>query len=243
MAAKKRKKRRPQRVPSNTRHVPKKPTSDQLIQSEYEITAEPLDSPYLKRLPAQVKDTLEDLYAKAQRQPKEAIPDLERLVATYPQVPLFSNYLSVAYSQVGDVEKSEACVLEAYRRHPTYLFARVNYANICLQKGDIATIPEIFDHKLDLKRLYPRRKRFHVSEFTGFAGVMCRYYEAIGEREAAVIYYQILQQLAPRHPLTKQAKRLLYPPFWIRWLRQWAEKRLAEPTDKIQSQTETHRME
>jgi hypothetical protein len=52
----------------------------------------------------------------------------------------------------------------------------------------------------------------------------------IGERDAAVIYYQILKQLAPRHPLTKHAKRLLYPPFWIRILRGWAD-RLAEKTD------------
>jgi tetratricopeptide (TPR) repeat protein len=226
MAAKKRKKQRGQRVPSANRPVSRKPTSGQLIQSAYEITDEPLDSPYLKHLPAQVRDTLDDLYDKAQRQPKETIPDLERLVATYPQVPMFANYLSVAYVQVGDIEKAEACVLEAYRRHPTYLFAKVNYANVCLQKGEISKIPEIFDHKLDLNLLYPRRTRFHVSEFTGFAGVMCRYYGAIGERDAAVIYYQILKQLAPRHPITKHARRLLYPPFWLRWLRKWTGKRM-----------------
>jgi tetratricopeptide (TPR) repeat protein len=198
------------------------------MQSAYEITDEPLDSPYLKRIPAHVRDTLGDLHDKAQRRPNEAIPDLERLVATYPHMPMFSNYLSIAYVQVGDIEKAEACILEAYRRHPTYLFAKVNYANVCLQKGDLAKIPDIFDHKLDLKLLYPRRKRFHVSEFTGFADVMCRYYNAIGERDAAVIYYQILQRLAPRHPLTKQAKRLLYAPFWLRWLRQWVGKRRDE---------------
>jgi hypothetical protein len=72
---------------------------------------------------------------------------------------------------------------------------------------------------------------------------MCRYYEAIGERDAAVIYYQILKRLAPRHPLTKHAKRLLYPPFWIRWSRKWAGKRLAEPADRTQNQAEISRME
>jgi hypothetical protein len=137
------------------------------------------------------------------------------------------------------MEKAEACVLEAYRRHPTYLFAKVNYANVCLQKGEISKIPEIFDHKLDLKLLYPRRTRFHVSEFTGFAGVMCRYYGAIGEWDAAVIYYQILKQLAPKHPITKHAKRLLYPRFWIRWLRKWAD-RLDEPIDKPRN-TQRHK--
>jgi tetratricopeptide (TPR) repeat protein len=212
------------------------------VVSEYEITDEPLENRYLKHLPAQVRDTLGDLNDKAQRQPTEVIPDLERLVATYPQVPVLSNYLSVAYVQAGDIEKAEACVLDAYRRHPTYLFAKINYANVCLQKGEITKIPDIFNHKLDLKLLYPRRKRFHVSEFTGFAGLMCRYYDAIGERDAAVIYYQILKQLAPRNPLTKHAKRLLYPPFWIRILQKWAD-RLAEKADKTQDQAETRRTE
>ena len=58
--------------------------------------------------------------------------------------------------------------------------------------------PGIFDHACDLKQLYPHRTRFHVSEFTNFAGVMCRYFCAIGERETAVLYYQMLKQVAPQ---------------------------------------------
>lgn len=36
-----------------------------------------------------------------------------------------------------------ACVRDAYRRHPQYLFAKVNYANLCLQKGEVDKIPGI----------------------------------------------------------------------------------------------------
>ncbi len=144
---------------------------------------------------------------------------------------MFANYLSIAYLRVREVDKSKACVLEAYRRHPNYLFAKINYANVCLQNGDIAKIPGIFNNKLDLKRLYPRRRQFHVSEFTGFAAVMCRYFDAAHERDAAVLYYQMLKQIAPRDPMTKQAKRLLYPSFWRRWLHQWAENRLGDKVD------------
>ena len=147
---------------------------------------------------------------------------------------MLSNYLSVAYLYSGDLEKTDACVREAYRRHPQYLFAKVNYANLCLQQGEIEKVPGIFDHTCDLKQLYPHRMRFHVSEFTGFAWVMCRYFCAINERETAVLYYQMLKQVAPRHPMTKHAKRALYPPFWVRWLRTWAAKRLPEPADTTQ---------
>lgn len=200
----------------------------------YEITYEPLKNRQINKLPAQVRDTLGDLYDKAQHQPKEAIPDLERLVATYPHIPSFYNHLSIAYKYAGDLVKSEELVMETYRRFPKYLFSKANYAHSCLQKGEIEKVPGIFNHKFDLKRLYPRRKRFHISEFTALATVMCRYFDAIGEKDTADIYYRALKQVAPKDPLTKYTKRLLHPPFWIRILRRgvkWLAKK-ADDTDK-----------
>ena len=70
-------------------------------------------------------------------------------------------------------------------------------------------MPGIFAHTFDLKQLYPHRTRFHISEFTGFAWAMCRYFCAIGERETAALYYQMLKHVALRHPITKHAKRPL----------------------------------
>jgi tetratricopeptide (TPR) repeat protein len=231
MAAKKRPTRRQPPKPSYASRVPQPPTSDALVYTEYDITDEPLENRELKKLPSQVQARIDDLYELAQHHPTQAIPELERLVTTYPRVPTLSNYLSIAYLAVGDLQKTEACVREAYRRHPHYLFAKVNYANLCLQKGEIGKIPGIFEHTCDLKQLYPHRTRFHISEFTNFAGVMCRYFCAIGERETATLYYRMLKQVAPGYPITKHAKRALYPPFWVRWLRQWAAKRLPEKTD------------
>jgi hypothetical protein len=36
-----------------------------------------------------------------------------------------------------------------------------------------------------------------------------------GEQETAALYYRVLKQVAPEHPITNQAKRTLYPP--LRW--------------------------
>jgi tetratricopeptide (TPR) repeat protein len=226
MAGKKCKTRRPQSKPSFASRVPQPPTSDVLVYTEYEITDEPLDNRDIKKLPSQVQARMDDLYELAQHDPMQAIPELERLVTTYPHIPTFANHLSIAYLAAGDQEHATAMVREAYRRHPQYLFAKVNYANLCLQQGEIEKLPGIFDHALDLQQLYPHRTRFHVSEFAGFAGVICRYFCAINERETAALYYQRLKYIAPKHPMTKHAKRALYPPFWGRCLRNWAEKRL-----------------
>jgi len=231
MAGKKRPTRRPQHKPSSASRVPQPLTSDALVYTAYDITDEPLDNRDIKRLPSQVQARIDALYELAQHEPTQAIPELERLSAPYPHVPTFTNYLSIAYLAAGDQEKATTCVREASHRHPQYLFAKVNYANLCLPQGEIGKIPGIFAHACDLKQLYPHRKRFHVSEFTGFAGVMCRYFCAINERETAALYYQMLKQVAPRHPMTKHAKRSLYPPFRVRWLRAWAAKRLTEQAD------------
>jgi tetratricopeptide (TPR) repeat protein len=169
--------------------MPQPLTADALVYTEYDITDEPLDNRDIKKLPSQVQERIDDLYELAQRDPRQVIPELERLIATYPHVPTFFNYLSIAYLAAGDQEQATALVREAYRRHPQYLFAKVNYANLCLQQGEIGKVPGIFDHACDLQQLYPHRTRFHVSEFTGFAWVMCRYFCTIGERETAALYY------------------------------------------------------
>jgi len=234
MAGKKRSTRRPQRKLSTTSRVPQPLTADALVYTAYDITDEPLDNRDIKKLPFQVQARIDDLYELAQHHPTQAIPELERLMTTYPHIPTFANHLSVAYLAAGDQEHATAIVREAYRRHPQYLFAKVNYAHLCLQQGEVAKIPAIFNHQCDLKGVYPHRTRFHVSEFTGFAWVMCRYFCAIGEQETAVLYYQMLKHVAPRHPMTKQAKRALYPPFWVRWLRTWADTNLPEQANTRQ---------
>jgi hypothetical protein len=92
MASKKRPTRRPQPKPSFASRLPQPLISDALVYTEYDITDEPLDNRDIKRLPAQVQERIDDLYELAQHNPRQAIPELERLIATYPHVPLFFNH-------------------------------------------------------------------------------------------------------------------------------------------------------
>lgn len=190
-----------------------------VILTQYDITSKAIiEGPY-KQLPEDVKATLERLYSLAQTRPHQAIPELETLLRTYPHVPNIYNYLSVAYSAAGEKAQAEHIVAENYRRHPEYLFARLNYAEICLAKNDIDAIPSIFNNNFDLKLLYPRRKRFHISELTGFMGVIGPYFYAIGKYELAQNIYDILHQISPHHMYTKRLKRLLHPNLFQRLLR------------------------
>ena len=187
---------------------------------EYEITDEPNQDPSYKRLPQGVQESIERLHYEAQSKPRQAIPELLDLMKRYPKIPMLYNYLAVAYERIGESDKAESIVLENMRKNPDYLFARLNYAQLCLEKGEYAKIPEIFDHKFDLKLLYPKRKRFHVSEVANFTAFMGIYFLEIGEREIAERYDYIVHQIAPRFPMARRLRRQLYPNIFKRaWKR------------------------
>jgi tetratricopeptide (TPR) repeat protein len=200
------------RKPKPTKQKTPKPDRRSILHLEYEITDEPLHDPVHEALPEAVKEAIERLYDLSKDNPKQAIEELLELREQYPQVPKFDNFLSIAYSRDGQVEKAYEVVEISYRRHPEYLFARLNYAEFCLNNNQLDNIPEIFEHTFDLSLLFPERTKFHVSEFGGFAGIMGMYFYKKGETEKAKRYYQMLKRIVPEHGLTKQLGRLLAAP-------------------------------
>jgi tetratricopeptide (TPR) repeat protein len=200
------KKRRPKRTGSQ---APRDPEAVHIL--TYEITDEPILDRQYRRLPKKVKDSIERLHESVQNRPREAIPELLEWIEKYPAIPLFYNYLSAAYSRSGQHEKAEEMIRENYQRNPDYLFAHLNYGELCLTKGDYDRIPELFDHKFDLKLFYPKRNRFHVSEVLGFMGLLGAYFFEIGEREVAQRYYEVLEQVDPSDIQTKRLRSKLFP--------------------------------
>jgi len=199
------------------------PSSDSpnaVFVTRYEITDEPMPDQYYRRLPEHVKDRVERLHEESQTKPREAIPELKKMIKQYPKLPQLYNYLTVAYSRLGEIGKAEAVARASIRKNPDYLFTRLNYAEFCLHKKDYARIPEIFDNKFDLQLLYPKRKRFHISEVVNFMGLMGIYFYEIHEREVAEKYNEVLQEIAPDYPMAKRLKSKLSPKFIARlWKR------------------------
>ena len=189
--------------------VTKSSPLDNTVNLEYKITNEPILDKRYRRLPRQVKEAFQRLHALAQTQPRTAIPELEQWIAKYPDLPMLYNYLGAAYTQAGQYKQAEQTILENYRRHPNYLFARLNYAELCMARGDYRKVAEILDHKFDLKLLYPERSLFHITEFTGFMWVVGEYLIGIGERAAAQQVYETLRQVAPADAATRRLRAAL----------------------------------
>ena len=82
----------------------------------YRITDDPLEDKYTKRIPKKVLDQIQGFHKKITRKPKEMIPQLMDFVKKYPNVPLFYNYLAVAYGRIGDRKKCESTILENIKK-------------------------------------------------------------------------------------------------------------------------------
>jgi len=135
----------------------------------------------------------------------------------------FAPYLAKAYSYVRNAAKMIEVVEENYRRNPDYLFAKINYAQICLQRGEIHKISIILDDKFDLKMLYPERNEFHVTEAVFFFGMPGIYFLKINDMDQSKRMLNILEDIDPDAEMTKElerrirvAKRLNAAKKWLR---------------------------
>lgn len=191
---------------------------------EYEITFDPLPDERFEALPPDVQEAVNRLYYLAQDRPREAIGELRGMIQEYPDIPALYNYLSVAYARVGMRQEAERAIEENYRRNPEYLFARLNCATVCLRRRDYDTVLELLKGKFDLKDYYPERSRFHISEFTGFSHVAGMYLALTGKRDAAMVVYEALRRVAPKHPSTKHLREILHPSLARKLLRRIGRK-------------------
>lgn len=212
----------------STNTKPQTDSLETLHLAQYRVTDEPIKDRAYRRLPASVKEQLTRLHSDAQREPQQAIPELLALKKKYPNIPQIYNYLTVAYSASKEMEKAEATIEENIRKNPDYLFARVNYAEVCMARKEYDKVPEIFDHAYDLQALYPKRKQFHISEFANFMGIMGFYFAKTGQQETAETYNEILQEMASDFPMAKRLNRELHPGPLIRLLKRLAGEEKSE---------------
>lgn len=195
-----------------------------LALSSFVLTNEPMRPRNLRTLPRDVRNEIENLFATVSEDPRAAIPRLLKLIKKYPHVPVLYNFLSAACERAGDSKRAMEVNVLCYRKHPDYLFSRVNYALACLLGGNPEKVPEIFEDTFDLKALYPKRRKFHVSEFLSFYCVVCMYFNEVGRRDEAEAIYRVLNQLDPLADRTVMARVALYPS-WKDRLRKWLLKK------------------
>jgi len=185
---------------------------------EINITYDSIETKWSKMTPTAVKDEVNKIYSYIRNDPQKAINEIKKLNKIYKDIPVLNNFLCSCYEAIGDYENAEKIAIRNYNLFPKYLFAKTNYAQICLKNGKTDKIKKIFEGKFDLNSIYPSRKEFHISEFLSFMGVWSVYYYKIGEEEIARSYHKVMKKVDHSHPLTKSIKQQIYPPLLIRIL-------------------------
>jgi predicted Zn-dependent protease len=174
----------------------------------FEVTHEPVPEAQ-QPMPAAVASDYPQLVELATLASDAAIARLEMLAQRHPGVTVLSNLLAAAYSRRGRMKDAVRVVEANYRQNPQYLFGRIQYAQLCLATGNVQAVPAIFDQHFDLKRLYPHRRQYHISEFAAFMAVAAEYHIATGNLSAAQGCFKTLSLMAPEHELTKRLSALL----------------------------------
>ena len=154
--------------------------------------------------------TFLELHQKVNTKPKVCIKDINALLKKYPKTPEIYNLLSYAYIRTRKIKKAENITKMAYEAIPDNLFVKINYADQCLRKKKPQEIEEIFKQQTDLKKLYPSRTAFHVSEFVGFMNVMGFYHLAIKKRDEAICYHYFSHKLDAQNTSTRFLGKKLY---------------------------------
>lgn len=97
-------------------------------------------------------------------------------IATFPENPVFQNYLYNALAAAGKKAEADALIPGMISTFPDYLFAKIAMGHLYKEQNKLSEIARLFDHHFDLHSLYPHRMAFHISEFLNFTSLICLYY-------------------------------------------------------------------
>jgi len=162
-------------------------------------------------------ETFLSLYEIAETDPKKALRQIEEFKKIYPNHPEVLNLLSYVYIRKKKIRQSDKLIEENFKKNPDYLFARINFADLCLRRKKPQKIPELFNHAFSLRDFCPEKNEFHISEFRGFTALMGHYHLQIKKLEIAECYHYLAHRTSPNHPSTKfLEKKLYYKPFYKR---------------------------
>jgi hypothetical protein len=170
----------------------------------YEITTDPEFMNGKFGITPGLARQLETLHYSALKGGSKIIDRLILLIEKYPDVPQLKNFLSVAYVNSNKIGKAREVNHWIIKEHPDYLFGKLNLAFEYFSKKQFDKIPEVVGDLVEIQNLYPDRDCFHLSEVTSFNKLAIMYFCAIGNIQAAESRYQILEEMAPDHPDTKE---------------------------------------
>jgi hypothetical protein len=164
--------------------------SNSRIGMDYELSGNPIETEYVRYDGEEERKEYVGLYEMVFESTDmgRVIEKLKKALLKYPDKPLFYNLAHTAYTIDSQWDKADEIVYETYRRFPGYLFSKIAYSNLLMDKNRLDEVLAVFDGNRDLNALYPGRKVFHKTEASAFFGTLCRYFITVDNVDAADQY-------------------------------------------------------
>ncbi len=140
---------------------------------------------------------------------KKTIDKLLKTIQLYPHVPHFKNYLANVYNKLGFKKEELELSKSILNDHPEYLYAKLNFASILIDNGELEDASDILSKEMHLSSLYPNRDTFHISEVLSFYLFAVKYFVAKEDLNSAMDRMAILRQYGPNETQTNQASKLM----------------------------------
>lgn len=134
---------------------------------------------------------------------------LRALVEKYPEHPVFLNYLSVAYQNLGNVKMATQTLEETHERYPDYLFARTALASRAIEKDNFERMFELLGKDLELHLLYPGKDLFHITEFKSYYATVAGYCLKTKDFDRLDRIFRMLIIVVPEEEVTKDMGRVI----------------------------------
>jgi len=111
--------------------------SNSRIGMDYELTGEAIENEYVRYDSVEEREDYIGLYKMVFESTNmdKVIKKLKSAILKYPGKPLFYNLLQSAYLIDDQIDKSDEIVCEMNRLFPGYLFSKIAYANLLIDRG------------------------------------------------------------------------------------------------------------
>ncbi len=159
----------------------------------YAISGNPMECD-MKYFFPELSDLMQKTHTKVMQNQPGMLAELHGLIAKYPKVPAFRNYLSTLYANTGRMNKAYETNRQIVVDFPDYVQAVSILANEYMDAGEFEKAKEVLGPSLEIKSRFPDRQVFHFGEFEPFmiAATQCAIY--LGDLEGARMRIQVLEQ-------------------------------------------------
>lgn len=139
----------------------------------------------------------------------DALPQLEQLLAQYPENPYTFVRLFLLYKEHGQHDRARNLAERALQLFPAFLYFRFLYAFANISEGRLEEGLELLGGKYYMDDAFPLQEEFSEGEFVFFHTALCLYFTAKGDIPTAVCYANAIVEYADEYGVTNNAVILL----------------------------------